>query len=315
MKISKLGEFGLIERIRRKFESAVKGSIVLGIGDDSAAIRLPDRFILMTTDTMVEGVHFDLDHFSFFNIGWKLAAANLSDIAAMGGQPKYALITLGLNPKIDVADVDGFYRGVKAVFNRHDVSIVGGDIVSSPGKTFFSMGVYGECKKVIKRGGARTGHYIYYIGVLGESAAGLKLLKKGKVPRRARRLVKAHLQPRPLVDEGYALSKVASSMIDNSDGLARCLIEVCRASGVGAEIYEKNIIDPVLKKASRMVNIRPIDLALHGGEDYGLMFTSSKKIRMPGCRLIGKITKEKSICVVGEDGGHRRLYDKGFEHF
>ncbi|MFC1559735.1 thiamine-phosphate kinase [Candidatus Margulisiibacteriota bacterium] len=316
MKINKLGEFGLIERIRRKFESGSGKGSVLGIGDDAAAIKVPGKSLLFTTDTLVEKVHFDLKHASFFDVGWKLLAANLSDIAAMGGTPKYALVTLGLNKSVKVEDVDEFYRGIKTLAKRFNVDIIGGDIVASPKNIFFTMDIHGEAKRAVRRDGAKAGHYIYSIGPLGESAIGLRILKSKKRLSGAKKFIKAHLLPYPLLKEGYKVQKYAASMIDNSDGLARCLMEICKSSKVGAEVQIEQIIPPKTAKAAVVLGIDPLKLVLYGGEDYGLLFTSrSARVKIPGVRLIGRIVKGKNIHLIDKNGVKRRLSGKGFEHF
>ncbi len=310
MKISETGEFGLIEKIKRA--NAIKDSnVIIGIGDDTAVIRRPSKkYLLMTTDTLVEKVHFDLRYFSYFELGWKLMAINVSDIAAMGGSPKYALITLGLKNTISTLNITRFYKGVKALARKHHISIVGGDIVSSPKSLFFTMDLYGEADKIVKRSGARPGDMIVSIGKLGGSSVGLRYLKKDG--RKALRSLKAqalsHLMPLPMIKEGSEASKYATSMIDNSDGLARCLIEICKASNVGARINLNAI--PLAKGAT-------LKDGFDGGEDYNLILTVPKtkaKFLKKGI-IIGEITKKRRIEVIDGRGRCSIMKYGGYDHF
>ncbi len=313
MKVSRIGEFGLIDEINKAIKINDK-SVILGIGDDAAVIKIPNpksqiparnKYILLTTDTLVENVHFSLKYYSFFEIGWKLMAVNLSDIAAMGGKPSYAMVTLGLKKDSDVKDITELYRGMNAVGRKYGVSIVGGDIVSSPKALIFTLALYGTAGKVVTRGGARVGDQVAVIGKVGMSALGLQELKsKG---RRGKN-VKAHLMPQPMMREGMNAAKYATSMIDNSDGLARCLIEICKSSGVGAKIDIARI--PLAKGAT-------LHQGLDGGEDYNLVLTAPKDRigKIKGAKVIGEIIREKDIVMIGGNGRAKLLQDKGFEHF
>lgn len=310
MKLSKVGQFGLIGIIKRNNPVRDK-SIVASIGDDTAVIRNgPGRYILMTTDTLVEKIHFDLKFSKFFELGWKLLAVNLSDIAAMGGVPKYALVTLGLKKNLSVKNITDFYSGIRALAKKHKVAIVGGDIVASPKSLFFTMDLFGVAEKVVKRSGARPGDSIISIGRMGGSAAGLKRLKK--FGRAAAKLdeanAKAHLMPTPMIREGRLASRYATSMIDNSDGLARCLIEICGSSKVGARIYLNSI--PVARGAT-------IKEAFNGGEDYNLILTvpKSKAKFIKNGVVIGEATRSKKIVLINKAGRETIMKNKGYEHF
>lgn len=303
VKVSDVGEFGLIERISRGNPVSGK-NVIVGIGDDAAAVKAQDRkYILLTTDTLVEGVHFSLEHFNYFELGWKLLAVNLSDIAAMGGTPKYALVTLGLKKSVKVSDIDSFYKGIRALARKHNVEIIGGDIVRSPKSLFFTMDVFGVADKVVKRSGAKPGDLIVSIGSFGASAAGLAKLKR--FGRKAAG-VKAHLMPAPMLREGRAASRTATAMIDNSDGLARCLIEICRASKVGAKVYLGKI--PLAKEAD-------LKDALNGGEDYNLVLTVPKnRVKLVrGSVVIGTVTGGRKILLIDNKGGAKELKEKGYE--
>jgi thiamine-monophosphate kinase len=310
MKISETGEFGLIEKIKRS--GSVSGrDVVIGIGDDAAVIkRSSKKYLLLTTDTLVEKVHFNLKYFTFYELGWKLLAVNISDIAAMGGVPRHAIITLGLNDSASVENIDQFYKGIRVLAKKYNISIVGGDIVSSPKSLFFTVDLYGEADKIVTRSGARPGDLIVSIGKLGGSSVGLRSLKK--YGRNALKMMKAqvlvHLMPVPMVKEGSEASKYATSMIDNSDGLARCLIEICKASNAGAKINLKNI--PLAKGAS-------LKDAFEGGEDYNLIITvpRNRAKSIKNGIIIGEITKSKKIIlIIGKEKGII-MKSGGFEHF
>jgi len=316
MKVSEVGEFGLIERIRN-INPVKDRNVVLGIGDDAAVVRFHGKSVLLTTDTLVEGVHFNLKYMTFFELGWKLLAVNLSDIAAMGGTPKYALVTMGLKKSVKVSDIDDFYRGIKALAKKFKVVVVGGDIVRSPRNLFFTMDLMGVADKIVTRGGARPGDLIISIGSFGSSAIGLAALKK--YGRKALNLAvpagrqescvlssRSHLMPVPMVKEGRSVSRSASAMIDNSDGLARCLIEICKASRVGAKVWIDKI--PVAKGAT-------LRQALDGGEDYNLLLTvPRKKVRSIRNGIgIGIVTRGRKIVLIDKNGNEKTLKDKGYE--
>jgi thiamine-monophosphate kinase len=311
MKISGIGQFGLIDIIKRKNPSRGK-SVLASIGDDAAVIKnnSKDRYILLTTDTLVEGTHFDLKYSTFFELGWKLLAVNISDIAAMGGAPRYALVTLGLTKKINIKDINDLYAGMNALAGKFAIEIVGGDTVSSPRNLFFTLDLFGVAERAVKRSGARPGDAVVSIGKLGGSAAGMASLKK--YGRRALNIdkanAKAHLMPSPMVKEGRLAAKYATSMIDNSDGLARCLIELCGASKLGARIYLNDL--PIAKGAS-------IKDAFDGGEDYNLILTvpKAKAKSIKNGTVIGEITRSKQIVLVDGKGKASVMKAKGYEHF
>jgi thiamine-monophosphate kinase len=305
MNISRLGEFGLIDRIKSGFTVKTKG--LVGIGDDAAVIPFAGKDLLITTDTMVENVHFDRKYTKMREVGWKIAAVNISDIAAMGGYAKYALVTLGLKDSFKVKDVDEIYKGISQAFKTYGIKLIGGDIVRSPKDLFITMDMVGECKRPVLRSGAKPGDVIATVGILGASAAGLKALKKyGR--KKPGNNTRAHLLPMPMLEQGQKLSGFATSMIDNSDGLARCIIEICKESRVGAIISLGSL--PLAKGAT-------IDDALNGGEDYNLIFTARKKDMkdVKGVTVIGEITSQKNIIAVDKNGKKMKVRIKGFEHF
>jgi len=327
MKISDLGEFGLIDRIGKTAPRNAKRAPI-GIGDDAAALLLsPSSMLLATTDMLIEGVHFDLKTTDLYSLGWKAAAVNLSDIAAMGGVPRFCLTALGIPPSLTVEQVDEFYRGFSVCIRKRGMVLVGGDTCSSPKGLIVSVTVLGEAdrKRVLTRGGARPGDLIYVTGSLGDSGAGLELLKAGARSQKpgARRLIEKHLRPVPRVAEGrkLALSGLASAMIDVSDGLSSDLGHLCEQSGVGAEVFADRI--PLSKELTSVKGLKqqPLEYALSGGEDYELLFTSPVELEREIMSLrvraavIGAITRKKGMRMVTEKGDVHPLVPGGYDHF
>jgi thiamine-monophosphate kinase len=275
-----IGEFKLINKIKKGF-SAKSKDILLGIGDDCAVIKKDDKTVsLISTDALVEGVHFNPDFFTPIQLGMKSAAVNISDIAAMGGTPKYILVSLAIPEKISYEFVRDFYTGIKRVCTKYDVKLAGGDTSTSKSGLFISISVIGEAPvaKYLTRKGANPGDFIYVSGRLGDSAGGLLLLlNKHKIGEGVRRyLVNKHLKVTPRVKEGLFLAKsgYVTSMIDLSDGIGSDVTRICDESGVGAKIYINMLpVSKYLKKLSRHLNKNVYDFALHGGEDYELLFT------------------------------------------
>jgi thiamine-monophosphate kinase len=327
MRISDLGEFGLIERIRKTASRNTRRAPI-GIGDDAAALLLsPSATLLATTDMLIEGVHFDLKTTDLFSLGWKSAAVNLSDIAAMGGEPRFCLTAIGIPPSLTVEDITEFYRGVTACLKKFGAVLVGGDTCASPKDLVISVTMLGESerKRMITRSGARPGDLIYVTGTLGDSAAGLELLTAGASSQNpgVRRLIEKHLRPVPRIAEGRKLnvSGIVSSMIDVSDGLSSDLGHICDQSGVGAEVFADRM--PLSKELRSVKSLaRPaLEFALSGGEDYELLFTSpverereimSLRVR---ATVIGAITRQKGMYLVTEKGGIHPLAPGGYEHF
>lgn len=322
MKISKLGEFGLIEQIRKTMARGAKG-VRVGIGDDAALLALPPASrLLATTDLLLEGVHFDLATTDLFSLGWKSAAVNLSDIAAMGGTPRFCLTALGIPSSLTVEDIGEFYRGVNACLKKFGAVLVGGDTCGSRTGLVISVSVLGEAKKkrAVTRSGARPGDRIFVTGTLGDSAAGLEMLgTRGRGT--AKQLVEKHLRPTPRVAEGIKLAGIASAMIDVSDGLSSDLGHLCEQSGAGAEIYIERIpLSKVLRSAKGM-KLPPVKYALSGGEDYELLFTvhrsnikNMKAVKLAATE-IGVITRDRSMRLIDARGKSTPLPVTGFDHF
>jgi len=344
MKISDLGEFGLIGRIQ-KLASKKSSSTLIGIGDDAAALKISaSSTLLITTDLLLEGVHFDLSYADFFSLGWKSASVNLSDIAAMGGIPRFCLTALGIPAGVSVEQITEFYRGFNALLKSYRTTLIGGDTCSSRKGLFISVTALGEVepKRIITRAGARPGDRIFVTGTLGDSAAGLEFLKsgvrgrgpgaRGKEPKSAisnpqsaiERLIRKHLRPVPRVEWGrkLALSGCASAMIDLSDGLSSDLFHICEQSGVGSEISADRIpLSDALHKLAGKLAKPAVHYALSGGEDYELLFTAPpgkvKKLRSLKLPLteIGLITAGTTLSLADNRGRKKPLLPTGYDHF
>ena len=327
MKIEKVGEFGLIELLKKRIVYQDKG-VLVNIGDDAAVIKSSkDKLLIFTTDTLVEKVHFDLRYSTFKQIGWKAMVANLSDIAAMGGLPKFALVTVGLPKSISAENVISTYDGITAIGRRYKCKVVGGDTVFSPEGLFVSIALLGEVEKkfLVKRSGAKNGDLICVTGDLGEAQAGLELLKKE--PRKRSSLTRKHLNPLPRIDEARTLVRDfrISSMIDISDGLSSELFHLTEENNLGAIIYEEKIpISPKCIRAGSLLGRAPLLWALSSGEEYELLFTVSRKElqylervkRKVKASLIGEMVgKKEGVVLQRKSGKKTKLVKTGFKHF
>lgn len=324
------GEREIIARIRQAAGNS--DDLVVGIGDDCAVYRTAsDRVSLVTTDTMVEGVHFDLAWHPPAELGRKAAAVNISDIAAMGGLPRFALLSLAVNPATGSQWLDAFMAGFQAVLAEHDVVLIGGDTVQSGHESVFSITMIGEMVEgeLVTRKGARVGDVVLVSGFLGEAAAGLALCRLALGQDIAwQSLVGAHLDPVPQVALGRVLaaSGWVHAMQDLSDGLATDLAHICAESGVGAVVTAEKIpLSPLLRKAAETCDHSALDWALSGGEDYQLLFTVGEQQVASLCNLAReKIGRELFVvgCIVEgggvflEEAGRRReISYRGYEHF
>lgn len=324
-------EIQLIEKIQRLARARTRRrGLVLSIGDDAAAFRVRPGFLtLISSDALVEGVHFDLSYFSAEDLGWKALAVNLSDIAAMGGTPLYITTSIALPKTTPARFVEGFYRGLTKLAGFHQVALVGGDSCSSRHGLFLNVTIIGEVEpeKMLTRSGAKPGDLLFVTGELGSSALGLELLVG---PRRSRTaasaLVKRHLRPEPRCLAGRALagSRLVSAMIDVSDGLSTDLHHLCRQSHVGARVDAHRIPLPNIPLPQVSRYSRPLlDYALSGGEDYELLFTVPSRLRKRLPRAIeglpiheiGQITSQAGICHLTRDGRDIELAPSGFDHF
>ncbi|MBI2658159.1 thiamine-phosphate kinase [Candidatus Woesearchaeota archaeon] len=317
MKIKLLGELGLIERIKNKVKPYQKG-VVRGIGDDAAVLEYDkNNYLLFTTDSLVEGVHFSVKYSKPWQIGMKAIEQNVSDIAAMGGLPKYAAVSLALPNNIDVKFIDGLYRGINKKCKKYGISVVGGNITRSK-KISVSVAMTGiaEKKYLALRSGAKKGDLIFCSGDVGKSAAGLGLLKHNKKGKSA----KKHLEPSSRLELAGKLVKIGvNSMIDVSDGVASEARHICNESNVGAVIYADKI--PISKNTiidAKKLNKNALDFALYGGEDFELVFTAGKnkisRLKKLDVSAIGKIVgREQGVKLAM--GNKKTELKMGFEHF
>jgi thiamine-monophosphate kinase len=325
VRLSELGEQGLLDRIRARVVH--KGvDVVLGIGDDSCAVRFsPDLLTLVTTDAFVEGNHFDLTYFTLEEVGIKAAAASLSDVAAMGGAPKYCLVSLMAPGTISVADVDRMVEGIVGCCEKYGVELVGGDMVGAP-CLCLSLTILGEAKpaNMALRSGAKAGDIVYVTGDLGASEAGRLALSLGApVPDETREyLATRHKRPVPRILEAKELVRRfrIHSMIDLSDGLSTDASHIARESGVKLLLDASSIpISPHVKALARAAGTTALDLALHGGEDFELLFTGAgselKELKGTPVTKVGRVVEGAGVDLFTPDGAETPLSSKGYEHF
>jgi thiamine-monophosphate kinase len=309
----------LISRIRAR--AARRRGIATGIGDDCAILQVPSSHqTLVTTDFSLEGVHFRREWHPAEVVGHRCLTRGLSDIAAMGGIPIAAFLSLALPQTLPQAWVDQFLKGLLKLADRFNVSLAGGDTAQSLGGILADIVVVGSLPKgkAIQRSGARAGDRIYVTGALGGAATTLKLLFAGRKLRPAD--FPRHFHPTPRIEIGrFLLEKgLASAMIDLSDGLSTDLGHICEESGVGAEIHAPAIPRASIGKPTREVELQS---ALNGGDDYELLFTAHAGKHVPSriagipITQLGHITKDKHVLLMNEDGVASELRPKGWEHF
>lgn len=331
MQLKTVGEFGLIDLIKKKVYSRNE-KILVGIGDDAAIVKSSaNKHLILTTDTLLEKIHFDLSYFSFRKLGHRALAANLSDIAAMGGLPLTAIVTLGLPNYVTVENVLELYLGMNFLAKKFDCPVSGGDIISSPKGLLISITVLGEVEKkfLTLRSKAQTGDLICVTGELGEVQAGLELLQKAqknKSLKFPKNLVQKHLTPQPKIWQAREIVKKLkpTSMIDISDGLTSEVGHIAQESKLGAVIYETEIpASPKAKQIGKILNKNASNWALYGGEEYELLFTIprervkklielSQKIKLT---LVGEMKKERGVFLVKPDGKEEKVKKRGFRHF
>ena len=333
MTLKEIGEFGFIKKISRGCLIR-SDNIIKAIGDDAAAFATaPDQLSLITTDLLVERVHFLRAAISGFDLGYKSLAVNLSDIAAMGGTAREAFVSIAIPDDCRLNYLEAVYSGIKDLAAEFDVNVLGGDTTRSKKDLIINIVVQGIVSKeeLLCRDAARAGDVIFSTGFLGDSKAGLHLILNqidaDTAPLAA--LLKAHLVPRPHLSEGRFLARQSGvhAAIDTSDGLSSDLAHIAEESQVGAHLYAEKIpISPNLKDFCTRFDFDPINYALAGGEDYTLLCTIApqnadeianafeKKFKRP-LFAIGEITAKKQIEVVYPDGETKPLTPTGWDHF
>jgi thiamine-monophosphate kinase len=300
-----LGEVGIIRLIQKKVSQKLPSYVKEGIGDDSAVLETSgDKALLVTTDTLIEGVHFTAQTLSPEALGWKALAVNISDIAAMGGTPRTAFLSIGLKAKSKVSFLESFMAGFNALAQKTGIVLAGGDTVESPSFIAIAVTLLGDCLEghVVYRSGARVGDDVWLTGPLGNAAGGLFLLQTKKFAAHSgyEPLVRAHQKPRPQLDVGKALgeSGLAHAMIDISDGIAKDLGHICEQSGVGAVLRAASIpMSSQLLRLAAEAEKEALQWALHGGEDYELLFTASTADREKVKSLTAKLTGRSAVKI------------------
>ena len=333
VRLADVGEFALIARLTRGL--ATRPDVALNVGDDAAALDLgAEQLLLATCDAQVEGRHFLTAVATPYEIGHKALAVNLSDIAAMGGEPLWALVSLIAPPDLDVAMVDGIYEGLRALAERYHVAIVGGNVSSTTGPLTLDITALGRVarERLVARSGALSGDRLLVTGSLGAGLAGLRAFTAAAgapiAPEALERVRARMTTPEPRVREGMALAaaSAASAMLDLSDGLAGDLYHLCERSQVGALIEAARLpITDATRSVAEALGADPSDYALYGGDDYELLFTArperveraieAARAAGAGATVIGEVTSpEQGIRVRGTDGTVRTLAPLGWDH-
>lgn len=332
--ISQYGEFGLIKHLTERFEN-LNSSTLKGVGDDAAVLDYKDKQILVTTDLLLEGVHFDLVYVPLKHLGYKAAVVNFSDIYAMNGQPKQITVSLGVSKRFSVEDLEQLYAGIELACKAYGVDLIGGDTSASLTGLAISITCIGEAEKekIVYRNGAKVNDLVCVTGDLGSAYMGLQLLEREKIVFSANSeaqpdfenkdyILQRQLRPEARKDVIKALAEKGiqpTSMMDISDGLSSELIHICTQSNVGCRIYEDKI--PINYQAVVMaeeLNISIVTAALNGGEDYELLFTASiddyeKILSLENVGIIGHITKpETGLQLVGREGEEISLKAQGW---
>ena len=324
MKVSELGEFGLIDLLAEMVGGVQDEHLLIGIGDDAAAWQGDASIQLATVDSFIQDVHFPSGIASWQELGWKAMAANLSDIAAMGGVPRYALASLALPEDTEVDDVTALYTGMLDLAQQYGVAIIGGDISRAP-IVIITVTVLGSSqrKPLLTRSAAKPGELIAVTGYLGAAAAGLEMLKKKLQfdPQATACFKQAFLHPSPRIAEGQLLlEQGVKTAIDLSDGLISDLSQIGKASQVGARVEVDQVpVEPAVKVG---FGERALEMALAGGEDYELLFTAKAEVidkvkQSASCPItvIGEIVAGKGVTVVDRQGNPIKLGKAGWEHF
>ncbi len=334
--IATLGEFGLIDHLTKDIK-LTQETTINGVGDDAAIVDNAGKRTLITTDLLLEGIHFNLIYTPLKHLGYKAAVTNFSDIYAMNGKPQQITVSLGIAKRMSVEDLEAFYSGIKMACEIYGVDIVGGDTTSSYTGFTISITCIGiaDEDKIVYRSGAKDTDLIFVSGDLGASYMGLQLLErektvfesdpdKGFQPDFGGReyILERQLKPEARKDIVELLAEneiVPTSMIDVSDGLSSDLLHICKQSNVGCQLFEERIpIDYQTAAMAETFNMNVITAALNGGEDYELLFTvpltlHDRMISIPGVRLVGHITKPENGCyMVTRDGAEIELKAQGW---
>jgi len=332
--IATLGEFGLIRHLTQDIELKNESS-KYGVGDDAAVLSYLDKEVLVSTDLLMEGVHFDLTYVPLRHLGYKSAVVNFSDIYAMNGSPKQITVSIALSKRFSVEDLDDFYAGIRLACKQYGVDIIGGDTSSSLTGLAISITCIGEADKdrIVYRNGAKDTDLICVTGDLGAAYMGLQLLEREKTIFKGEENIqpdfegKEYLLERQLKPEARKdiISRLAeanilpTSMMDVSDGLSSELMHICNQSKVGCRVYEERIpIDYQTAVMAEEFNMNLTTCAMNGGEDYELLFTvpiadHEKISEMEGVKLIGHITKQDLGCaLITRDGQEFELKAQGW---
>ena len=333
--IAQLGEFGLIDKLTQDI-NIHNNSTIKGVGDDCAVLNYNNK-VLISTDLLMEGIHFDLTYVPLKHLGYKATIVNLSDIYAMNGTPRQIVVALGISKRFTVEHIEELYKGIKLACDIYNVDLVGGDTTSSRAGLTISITCIGEApnEKITYRSGAKNSDLICVSGDLGAAYMGLQLLEREKIASAGQQdfqpqfqgkeyLIERQLKPEARKDIIQELDKhgiVPTSMIDISDGLSSELIHICKNSGVGCRIYEERIpIDYQTAIMAEELNMNLVTAALNGGEDYELLFTVPLHLheqieKIEGIKVIGHITDEDLGCaMITRDGNEISLKAQGWNH-
>lgn len=334
--ISSLGEFGLIDKLTATLPANVNGSTLKGPGDDCAVLRYHDTEVLVSTDLLLEGVHFDLTYVPLKHLGYKAVVVNLSDIYAMNGTPRQITVSLGISSRFAVEHIQELWEGMKLACSIYGVDIVGGDTTASRQGLVISITVIGEAKpeEVVYRSGAQDTDLLCVSGDLGAAYMGLQLLEREKMASKGQKdfqpdfagkeyIVERQLKPEARRDIVKLLKEhniQPTAMMDVSDGLSSEILHICRNSRVGCRVYEDRIpIDYQTALMAEELGMNMVTTALNGGEDYELLFTVPLHLheqisKLEGVKVIGHMTKEElGCCLVTHDGSELPLTAQGWD--
>lgn len=332
--ISTLGEFGLIRHLTEDIK-LVNGSSIKGVGDDCAVMDYKTSEVLVSTDLLVEGIHFDLTYVPLKHLGYKSAVVNFSDVYAMNGHPRQITVSLAISKRFTVEHIEELYSGIKLACEIYGVDLVGGDTTSSRAGLVISITCIGDAPRdrIVYRSGAKDTDLICVSGDLGSAFMGLQLLEREKVASAGQKdfipqfqgkeyLIERQLKPearRDIIEELDKAGIVPTSMMDISDGLSSELLHICKSSDVGCRIYEDRIpIDYQTAVMAEELNMNLVTAAMNGGEDYELLFTVPLHLheeikKLPGIKVIGHITKPELGCVmITRDGNEIELRAQGW---